>query len=75
MSPIPSATTEVTVMITDLNDEPPVFRSQQYKCEIAENAPINTPLTCIGDTLSEVYDYDQVMLFPLSMFKCNSITF
>lgn len=60
MVPIPSAATEVTVMVTDLNDETPTFKSQHYKCEIAENAPINTPITFLGDALPEVFDYDQV---------------
>lgn len=58
--PTPFATTEVTVMVTDLNDETPTFRSKHYKCEIAENSPLNTPITFLGDSLPEVFDYDQV---------------
>ncbi|XP_023311794.1 cadherin-23 [Anoplophora glabripennis] len=54
-----TATTEVTVMVTDINDETPKFFSDYYECEIAENAPINTPLTFLGNTLPEVYDNDQ----------------
>lgn len=47
-------------MITDVNDEIPAFRSKRYECEVAENAPINTPVTFIGESVPEVFDYDQV---------------
>ncbi|XP_050299893.1 cadherin-23 isoform X2 [Anthonomus grandis grandis] len=57
--PPPKASTEVTVIISDENDEIPTFKSEFYECEIGENAPINTPLNFIGDGIPEVYDYDQ----------------
>uniref|UniRef100_A0AAR5PBK0 Cadherin domain-containing protein n=1 Tax=Dendroctonus ponderosae TaxID=77166 RepID=A0AAR5PBK0_DENPD len=57
--PPPYATTEVTVMISDVNDETPMFKSNVYECEIAENAPKNTPLMFTGNSLPEVFDYDQ----------------
>lgn len=60
MKPPPTATSEVTVIITDVNDETPKFRSGHYECEIAENAPVNTPLTFLGSAMPEVYDHDQV---------------
>lgn len=50
-------------MVTDINDETPKFFSDYYECEIAENAPLNTPLTFLGNTLPEVYDNDQVFEF------------
>ncbi|XP_015840656.1 cadherin-23 isoform X2 [Tribolium castaneum] len=59
IKPPPSVTTEVTVIITDINDETPKFRSGYYECEIAENAPVNTPLTFLGSAMPEVYDHDQ----------------
>ncbi|KAL1490790.1 hypothetical protein ABEB36_013427 [Hypothenemus hampei] len=59
IKPAPSASTEITVMITDINDETPTFKSSMYKCEIAENAPVNTPLTFAGNSVPEVFDYDQ----------------
>lgn len=61
--PPPHATTEVTVMITDVNDETPSFKSHMYECEIAENAPKNTPVTFIGNSIPEVFDYDQVSIY------------
>ncbi|XP_057660172.1 cadherin-23 [Diorhabda carinulata] len=57
--PVPITITEMTVMITDVNDEKPTFKNSYYKCEIAENSPINTPLTFLGNASPEVYDYDQ----------------
>ncbi|CAG9818294.1 unnamed protein product [Phaedon cochleariae] len=57
--PTPYAVTEVTVIITDVNDEKPKFRNSFYECEIAENSPNNTPLTFLGNYSPEVYDYDQ----------------
>lgn len=62
--PPPYATTEVTVIISDVNDETPTFKSNFYECEIAENAPKNTPLMFTGNSLPEVFDYDQVSYAP-----------
>lgn len=47
-------------MITDINDETPRFKNLEYQCEIAENAPVNMPLTFLNNGVPEVYDYDQV---------------
>lgn len=58
--PPPSVRTEVTIILTDVNDELPTFRDDKYECEINENAQTNTPLTFIGgNTNNEVFDYDQ----------------
>ncbi|XP_063530997.1 cadherin-23 [Cydia strobilella] len=59
VSPMPSATTEVTVIITDVNDETPRFRSDKYVGEVLENAQQNTPITFLQDGVPEVFDYDQ----------------
>lgn len=56
--PTPSVTTEVTIIITDVNDETPRFRSNHYIAEINENAPPNTPVNFISDSIPEVYDHD-----------------
>lgn len=53
-------TTEITIILTDVNDETPTFRSKFYEAEISENAQENTPLTFIGETRNDVFDYDQV---------------
>ncbi|KAJ0175756.1 hypothetical protein K1T71_008915 [Dendrolimus kikuchii] len=58
-SPMPSTTTEVTVIVTDVNDETPTFRSERYVGEILENAQQNTPITFLQDAIPEVFDYDQ----------------
>lgn len=60
MSPLPSATTEITVIVTDVNDEKPRFRSKRYVGEVIENAQQNTPITFLQDGIPEVFDYDQV---------------
>lgn len=59
MFPNPSTKTEVTIIVTDVNDETPTFRSSQYIAEINENAQQNTPVNFIGDSIPQVYDYDQ----------------
>ncbi|XP_061729835.1 cadherin-23 [Cydia pomonella] len=59
VSPMPSATTEVTVIVTDVNDETPQFRSEKYVGEVLENAQQNTPITFLQDAVPEVFDYDQ----------------
>nr|XP_012151361.1 PREDICTED: cadherin-23 [Megachile rotundata] len=56
--PPPSVSTEVTIILTDVNDETPKFRSTRYRAEINENAPHNTPVNFIGDAIPEVYDHD-----------------
>ncbi|XP_050524905.1 cadherin-23 [Daktulosphaira vitifoliae] len=57
--PNPSTKTEVTVIVTDVNDETPKFRSGYYIAEINENAQQNTPVNFLGDAIPQVYDYDQ----------------
>lgn len=58
--PAPSVSTEVTIILMDVNDETPTFRSKAYVAEINENAPQNTPVTFLGDAVPEVYDHDLV---------------
>ncbi|XP_057365539.1 cadherin-23-like isoform X1 [Daphnia carinata] len=57
----PSVTTEVTILVLDVNDQAPAFRtSGPYVAEVDENAPANVPVTFLGsESLPEVYDYDQ----------------
>lgn len=62
-------------MVTDVNDEIPKFRSNKYDCEIAENAPINTPLTFLGNAIPEVFDYDLGVngTFQLTLIGANDM--
>lgn len=57
--PAPSVKTELTILINDVNDEFPTFKSHKYECEINENAPPNTPVTFLSFGLNYVFDYDQ----------------
>uniref|UniRef100_A0A182T3Z4 Cadherin domain-containing protein n=1 Tax=Anopheles maculatus TaxID=74869 RepID=A0A182T3Z4_9DIPT len=57
--PAPSSSMEITVIVTDVNDEIPRFRSDGYECEIGENAQENTLARFIDGSINEVYDYDQ----------------
>ena len=50
--------TEITIIVTDVNDEAPTFREEFYRCEIAENAQMNTPLNFIEDVENLVFDHD-----------------
>lgn len=60
INPPPSVSTEVTVILTDVNDETPTFRSSLYRAEINENALQNTPVNFIDDAVPEVFDHDLV---------------
>lgn len=70
--PPPSVTTEVTIILTDVNDEIPRFRFRFYTAEILENSPPDMPVTFVGRMSKEnsndddsnilspqVYDLDQ----------------
>ncbi|KAK4293966.1 hypothetical protein Pmani_033374 [Petrolisthes manimaculis] len=59
VSPPPTRTTEVTVLLEDVNDETPTFKAAHYVAEIAEGAQFNSPVNLIGDAIPEVYDHDQ----------------
>lgn len=60
LQPAPSASTEITIILIDINDETPRFRSAAYEAEISEASQENTPLTFLGDAPhNSVYDYDQ----------------
>ncbi|XP_054726430.1 cadherin-23 [Anastrepha obliqua] len=51
--------TEVTVIVTDINDEIPTFRQFIYRCEVNENSQSNTPLSFIDDDVQNyVEDHD-----------------
>lgn len=50
----------MTVIITDVNDEIPTFRSDSYLAEVNENAQANTPITFLNNVVPEVFDHDQV---------------
>lgn len=57
--PQPSVSTEITIILTDVNDETPTFRSLAYTAEISESAQENTPITFIGDARNAIFDFDQ----------------
>lgn len=56
-----TATTEVTVIITDENDDVPEFTQKSYLAEVQENAPTGVPITMQNDTEIVVSDDDQVI--------------
>lgn len=72
---MPSATTEVTVIVTDVNDETPRFRSERYIGEVLENAQQNTPITFLQDAIPEVFDYDQVKPFENFVLRTLKASF
>ncbi|XP_017844659.1 cadherin-23 [Drosophila busckii] len=52
--------TEVTIIVTDVNDEIPTFGASIYRCEVNENAQSNTPLNFLDmDVQNFVYDHDE----------------
>lgn len=69
--PPPSVKTEVTIILTDVNDQTPTFRNQKYECEIPENAQQNTPVVFLGDANNDVFDYDLVRTLDLSSNSCT----
>ncbi|KAJ8674820.1 hypothetical protein QAD02_010606 [Eretmocerus hayati] len=56
--PAPSVSTELTIVLMDVNDETPTFRSPRYEAEVNENSPHNTPITILGGAIAEVFDHD-----------------
>ncbi|KAI8045584.1 cadherin-23 [Drosophila gunungcola] len=52
--------TEVTVIVSDVNDEIPTFGETVYRCEVNENAQTNTPLNFIDEEVQNVvFDHDE----------------
>ncbi|XP_017067176.2 LOW QUALITY PROTEIN: cadherin-23 [Drosophila eugracilis] len=52
--------TEVTVIVSDVNDEIPTFGETVYRCEVNENAQTNTPLNFIDEEIQNVvFDHDE----------------
>ncbi|XP_071083815.1 cadherin-23-like [Haliotis cracherodii] len=52
--PIRSASTNVTITITDLNDNDPVFDATSYSGSVSENATIGTSILQIGTTDNDI---------------------
>lgn len=52
--PIRSASTNVTITITDLNDNDPVFDATSYSGSVSENATIGTSILNIGTTDNDI---------------------
>lgn len=73
--PPPTVDTEVTIILTDVNDETPTFRSSFYEAEITENAQVNVPVDFVGAGIPEVYDHDlgKNGTFNLYLIGDNSI--
>jgi len=52
--------TEVTIIVSDVNDEIPTFAETVYRCEVNENAQTNTPLNFIDEEVQNVvFDHDE----------------
>ncbi|XP_037731996.1 cadherin-23 [Drosophila subpulchrella] len=52
--------TEVTIIVSDVNDEIPTFGETVYRCEVNENAQTNTPLNFIDEEVQNVvFDHDE----------------
>ncbi|KAH8250254.1 hypothetical protein KR026_009305 [Drosophila bipectinata] len=55
-----SVRTEVTIIVSDVNDEIPTFGEAMYRCEVNENAQTNTPLNFMDlDVQNVVFDHDE----------------
>lgn len=52
MKPLSQVKTEVTVLISDVNDQIPTFGQSLYRCEINENAQLNTPINFMDGGVS-----------------------
>ncbi|KAJ4438181.1 hypothetical protein ANN_14120, partial [Periplaneta americana] len=65
VSPPPFVKTEVTVIITDVNDEIPTFRSESYLAEVNENAQANTPVTFLNNAIPEVINDEKKHCFKM----------
>ncbi|XP_066446713.1 protocadherin gamma-C5-like isoform X32 [Eleutherodactylus coqui] len=48
--PARSGSTEITVIVLDINDNPPVFQQSIYKVEVLENVPLKTVLIKLNAT-------------------------
>ncbi|KAM3926567.1 protocadherin gamma-C5-like isoform 10-T10 [Leptodactylus fuscus] len=51
--PARSGSTQITVIVLDINDNPPVFDQPRYKINILENVPLNTVIIKLNATDSD----------------------
>ncbi|KAK6170817.1 hypothetical protein SNE40_019119 [Patella caerulea] len=70
------STTSVSITVTDINDNRPVFTKPVYHASVAENSPTGIPLTMDNGELIEVFDIDQVPnnRFNLSINSDNHLS-
>ncbi|XP_053381734.1 protocadherin Fat 4-like [Mercenaria mercenaria] len=54
-----TATTEVTITVEDLNDNPPKFGNETYMAKVQENTPEGVPITLIGSSGITIDDADE----------------
>lgn len=59
VKPSAQVKTEVTVLISDVNDQIPTFAQSVYRCEINENSQLNTPLSFMDAGLDNHYVFDR----------------
>ncbi|KAM3612037.1 uncharacterized protein V6R79_001385 [Siganus canaliculatus] len=64
-----SSTATVTITITDINDNSPLFKDETYKLEVPENSPDGTSIANITATDSDTMDKDKLeyILLPESI--------
>ncbi|XP_072001797.1 protocadherin gamma-C5-like isoform X31 [Engystomops pustulosus] len=80
--PARSGSTQITVIVLDINDNAPVFDQARYKISIPENVPINTLIIKLNATDSDVginseftYSIDQrTSLSAKEIFDLNPVT-
>ncbi|XP_073505819.1 protocadherin gamma-C5-like isoform X43 [Phyllobates terribilis] len=80
--PARSGSTQITIIVLDINDNTPVFDPSKYKISITEDSPLNTTIFKLNATdLDEgansdiLYSFDQLTLDSAkSIFQINSQT-
>ncbi|CAN2390199.1 homophilic cell adhesion via plasma membrane adhesion molecules, partial [Pristimantis euphronides] len=80
--PARSGSTQITVLILDINDNAPMFDQSRYKISVPENIPLNTTILRLNATDSDegangdiLYSFDHHTLDSVQkVFQINPIT-
>ncbi|XP_041444719.1 protocadherin gamma-B2 isoform X9 [Xenopus laevis] len=80
-NPVKTGRAIIKIIVTDINDNPPVFSKEVYEVSLMENAPVNTLVICMkatdedeGENSHIVYSFSHISKAAQQIFSIDSQT-